>query len=90
MKVKIVHRKLGREKAMGQAWQDDGIIEIDERLIGFDRLEVYIHEFLHLQHPNWTEKTVELNGKQMASFLWQMGLRFVEEGKRKKTFKIEV
>jgi hypothetical protein len=33
--IKVVHRKLGKHKAIGLAWKEERIIELDTRLKGF-------------------------------------------------------
>lgn len=44
--VKIVDKKLGRQQSFG-LWHPEGLIEIDSRLEGKDRLIVLIHELMH-------------------------------------------
>lgn len=76
--IKVIHRKLGREKAHGQAWQDHRIIEIDERLTGIDYLDTVIHEVLHVQQPELSERVVARNATEMAKILWDLGIRWVD------------
>ena len=54
-KVKVVWRKLGKEKAWGQATIGEGLVEVDPRLGAKRQLEVLIHEVTHLAHPGMTE-----------------------------------
>lgn len=70
-KLKIVHRKLGREKVWGWA-HSDGIIELDERLKGYKYLLYLIHEFMHLRHPEWSERKVRSESTKMARLIWRM------------------
>ncbi len=52
---KVEHRKLGREKAHGLAWDDKNKIELDVRLTGYRYLLTALHEHFHLKHPDWSE-----------------------------------
>lgn len=74
MEVKIIHRKLGREKVWGFA-DSSGLIEIDSRLKGFRYMMYLIHEFMHLRHPDWSEKKVRSESHKFAKFLWKQGFR---------------
>lgn len=74
MEVKIIHRKLGREKAYGLA-HSEGLIEIDSRLKGFRYMMYLIHEFMHIRHPDWSEKKVRSESHKMAKLLWKSGFR---------------
>ena len=56
-RIKIIYRKLGKEKAYGMA-SSDGIIEIDSRLKGKKHLEILLHELGHLLNPKDSEETV--------------------------------
>lgn len=76
--IEIKYRKLGRERAHGQAWKEDYLIEIDNRLKGKDLLETIIHEVAHVQNPTWSEIKVQGHAKQMADILWDQGFRKVE------------
>jgi hypothetical protein len=73
--IKVIHRKLGREQAHGQAWKDERIIEIDPRLKGLEYLETVIHEITHIQNPQWPEIKVQGHSKQTAEILWDLGFR---------------
>lgn len=69
--VKIIHRKLGRERVWGFA-HSDGVIELDERLRGYKYLLYLIHEFMHLRHPEWSERRVRSESTKMARVIWRM------------------
>ena len=77
-KIKIVHSKLGRSKAVGLAYHEERVICLDLRLKGFDYLETAIHEILHCQFPKLPEITIEARGKEMALLLWDLGFRQVD------------
>lgn len=78
-KIKIVERKLGREKALGQYWQGEGLIEIDPRQAPKEILSVIVHELLHVAMENATEDEVLRIEKIMAEALWNAGYRKVEQ-----------
>ena len=68
--ITVKHRKLGKEKAIGLAYKEDREIHIDSRLKGKDFLMVLIHEIMHIQNPQWTEKEVELKSQEMTDVIW--------------------
>lgn len=77
-KVKVIERKLGRERAMGLSWIGENTVEIDERLTGKDKFVTYIHEYWHQLFPDKTEEAVEEESQKMADFLWDNGFRKVD------------
>lgn len=77
--MKVIVRKLGREKALGLADTENKIIEIDPRQSGKTLLDTEIHEFLHIRHPDWTEGKVTREASAMARFLWKLKYRKVNE-----------
>ena len=78
LKIKIIYRKLGREKAHGLA-SKDGVIEIDERLKGKKHLEILIHELLHCQNPRSSGATIVKNSVMLTRILWKEGYRRVDQ-----------
>ena len=76
-KVKVVWRKLGKEKAWGQATIGENLIEIDPRLGARRQLEVLCHEQVHLTFPSMTESDVDRAGKDLAAVLWAQDYRRV-------------
>ena len=76
-KVKVVFRKLGKEKAWGQATIGENLIEIDPRLSSRRQLEVLCHEQLHLSMPSLGEKEVDRVGKDLCAVLWAQDYRRV-------------
>lgn len=76
MDVKIVHRKLGREKVYGLA-HSDGVIELDDRLKGYKYLLYLIHEYMHIRHPDWSERKVRSESTKMARVIWKMRDRII-------------
>jgi hypothetical protein len=77
--MKVVRRKLGKEKADGLAHIDDNTIEIDERLKGKYRLEITIHEALHILYPTDSETAIIRKSKRLTNVLWKQGYRLVEK-----------
>lgn len=78
--IKVLIAKLGRSKAMGMAWPDDRTIAIDSKLKGLDKLDTTIHEIMHIQNPKWPEIMVAGKATEMATILWEMGYRSVDNG----------
>lgn len=76
MEVKIVHRKLGRERVYGLA-HSDGVIELDDRLKGYKYLLYLIHEYMHIRHPDWSERKVRSESTKMARVIWKMRSRIM-------------
>lgn len=74
-KIKVVHRKLGREKAWGIA---DDYIELDERLRGKKHLEILLHESLHILFPNMAESAVIDNSIVLTNTLWSQHYRRID------------
>ena len=76
---KIIYRKLGKEKAWGQATHDERspLIEIDPRLGAKRQLEVLIHEASHLIHPDLAEGKIDAIGKYLCDVLWKQNYRRV-------------
>ncbi len=80
-KIKIVEKKLGRRQSLGM-WEPEtntsAIIHIDERLKGFQRLLIIIHEALHEVVPDWTEEKVVNISETLAGILWKCDYRHVD------------
>lgn len=75
--VKVIHGKFGREKAWGMA--EGHTIWLDKRLRGRRRLEITLHELVHLLYPEESEEHVDAAGKLLSKVLWKEGYRKVEE-----------
>ena len=74
-KIKIVERKLGREKALGMAHHGDELVEISPNQNSRERLDTVVHETLHLLSPDMTEKQVTSYANRIAKILWKDGWR---------------
>lgn len=79
--MKIVFKKLGREKAWGSANLADNTIEIDPRLKGRKHLEILIHEAMHIMNPEWLESKVVQQSKRLTQLLWKQHFRKVDNDK---------
>ena len=75
---KIVHRKLGKERAYGIAYTEENTMEIETRLKGYRYLLYLLHEHFHLKHPDWSETKVRKESSKTARFLWDLGFRWVD------------
>lgn len=78
-KLRVVERKLGREKAFGQCYQGLGLIEIDPRQDSKNYLDTLIHEMLHSFFPRAAEWRVERVANKMASVLWKHKYRRIKD-----------
>lgn len=78
-KVKVVHRKLGRERADGLAFKDDFIIHIDSRLTGKNYVLTAIHELLHIYLPDLVEDKIIDISENLCDSLWDLKIRKIDE-----------
>lgn len=78
-KIRVVEKHLGREKAFGQAWTEDKLIEIDPRQNSKDMLDTLIHEWWHVEFPTATETQVANKSKKLAKFLWKHNVRLLRK-----------
>ncbi|MEO8207351.1 MAG: hypothetical protein ABI615_14330 [Chthoniobacterales bacterium] len=70
-KIVLYERKLGRERAAGQAWDTDRIIEIDPRQTPRVRLDTIIHEWLHIEFPALSETQIRRRAGRLTKILWE-------------------
>lgn len=75
---KVVQRKLGKNRADGIMEYDTNTIYVDERLKGKNRLDTYIHEYMHYIFPDMEEAAVADSASRIADFLWKHGFRHVD------------
>ena len=78
LRIKIVYRKLGREKLFGLA-SSDGTIEIDSRIKSKKHLEILIHEILHILNPKDSEAQIVKKSITLTKLLWEQGYRRIDE-----------
>lgn len=75
--ILITDKKLGRERASGQAWQGENLIEIDPRQSHKEYMDTLIHESLHIFFSDWSEQKVKKTAKKLTSVLWNENYRKV-------------
>ena len=78
-RVKIVEKKLGREKAWGQFWQGVNLVEIDPRQKSRRYLNTLIHELLHYMYPNDSESKVKKNADILSKYIWVKNFRRISK-----------
>lgn len=72
--IRVVERKLGRQKALGQAYSD-GLVEIDPRQRSRGLLNTIVHECLHVLLPNASESRVHRMACSITRAAWEAGFR---------------
>tara|TARA_Y100001951_G_C11131231_1_gene178340 strand:- start:326 stop:577 length:252 start_codon:yes stop_codon:yes gene_type:complete len=77
-KIKVIDIKLGRQKAVGQAYTDSKVIEIDPRQRSKAYLDTLIHEMLHVYCPDWSETKVGKTATEMTNIIWQKNYRRIK------------
>ena len=77
-KIKVVDKLLGRQKAVGQAYTDSKIIEIDPRQRSKKYLDTLIHEMLHVYNPEWSETKVTKTANEMTEIIWNKNYRRIK------------
>ena len=77
-KIKVIDKKLGRQKAVGQAYTDSRIIEVDPRQRSKNYLDTLIHEMLHVYNPEWSENKVTKTANEMTDIIWQKNYRRIK------------
>jgi len=76
---KVREKKLGREHAAGQCWQDTGEIQIDPRQDSRNYMDTLIHEMLHCFFPDLEEEAVLSLSSKFTKELWKRGYRRIQE-----------
>lgn len=71
----VEEKRLGREQLWGKADSRNQVAVIEKRLVGVDRLEVLIHETLHLIYPYLAEHEVERGSVLLEKVLTKEGYR---------------
>jgi len=76
-RMKVVERKLGREKAYGQAISEGAVIEISPKQTERERIDTLIHEAFHLipQTKTLDETAVVKASNSLSNLMWQQGYR---------------
>lgn len=78
-KLKIIDKKLGRNKAWGLCYQGDGLIEIDPRQTPKNYFFTCIHELIHEAFHELSEKEVKRAEKIIGKALWDLNYRKVSQ-----------
>lgn len=78
-KIKIIEKKLGREKAWGQFWQGINIVDIDPRQKSRRYLNTLIHEILHCLYPEDSENKIRLNADTLTRYIWIKNYRRIQK-----------
>jgi hypothetical protein len=76
-RIKVEEKKLGREGAVGLAYQGENLIEIDPRQTSKDYLDTLIHETLHILFPEMSEYRVGKTANVITKIVWEKGYRRV-------------
>lgn len=82
-KIKIIYRKLGREKVWGLA-HPDGKIEIDESLRGKKKFEILTHEIFHILFPALDEDEIETKSIIFTNTMWSQDVVFADKSSDQK------
>ena len=77
-KIKVIDKKLGRQKAVGQAYTDARVIEVDPRQRSKSYLDTLIHEMLHVYNPDWSESKVSKTANEMTDIIWSKNYRRIK------------
>ena len=78
MKIKIIYKKLGRERLWGEANLDDNSIVLDIRLKGKKHLEILTHEALHILLPGANEDEIVRISTALTKILWSENYRRID------------
>ena len=78
-KIKVKEKKLGRQGAVGLAYADEMMIEIDKRQDSKNYLDTLVHEMLHCFAPRWGEKRVTETANEMTRVIWDKNFRRIEK-----------
>ena len=81
MEIKVIYKKLGKEKVWGLA-DSEGVIYLDSRLKGKKHLEILIHESLHLLYPEAEEDEIVNKSISLCNLIWKQRYRRIEEDKK--------
>ena len=78
MITKIIYKKLGREKLLGEADLEDNSITLDIRLKGKKHLEILTHESLHILLPGANEEEIVRISTALIKVLWKENYRRID------------
>jgi hypothetical protein len=75
--IKVTRRPLGRENALGLAYQDAHHVVLEKNLTAFTEMDTFIHEFLHIADKRMKEEKVNRIATILAENMWRQGYRKV-------------
>lgn len=75
-KAKVVIKPL--RTVWGWAHMHENKIDLHSNLTGYRYLLYLVHEFYHLQNPDWSETRVRKESSSIARFLWKQGFRWID------------
>lgn len=78
-KVRVVERKLKRQRAMGRVFLEEGVIEVEQRQKPREWLSTLVHEALHVAFPDMGERPITAAEKKIADILWRAGVRRIHQ-----------
>ena len=81
MEIKVIYKKLGKQKVWGLA-DSTGIIYLDSRLKAKKHLEILIHETLHLLYPDAEEDEIVNKSISLCNIIWKQRYRRIEDDKK--------
>jgi hypothetical protein len=76
--IKLKYKKLGRQRAWGQAYKETNLIEVEKNTKGKLRLRCILHEAYHCIAPEWSESRVRKSEKLISDLLWNQNYRQVD------------
>lgn len=76
--IKVVRKKLGKQRLWGEADYGDDSIILDPRIGGKKEMEILIHEAIHIIRKDVTEEETERISIELTHLLWDQGFRKVD------------
>ncbi len=76
--IKVIRKKLGKQRLWGEADYHDDSILLDVSLHGKKEMEILIHEAIHIIRKDVTEEETERISIELTHLLWDQGFRKVD------------
>ena len=80
-KIKVIYKKLGRERVYGFANLGYNEIEIDSRIKSKKHLELIIHESMHILFPEAEEEEIVTKSIILTNTIWGEHYRRVDNSR---------
>jgi hypothetical protein len=74
----LKYKKMDNDRYGEVDWENREVL-VDKELEGKQRLEVTIHEALHVLFPRASEKRIDSYGIELSDMLWELGYRNEKE-----------